>query len=566
MPGLSRADTRSLYLPGELIVKLSPEAGRMVAAGGAPSFAAIPSLDGRNRRYQVMRIERVFPQTSPAGPSARYRLADIYSLFTRDSTDLWAMAANYASDPAVTYAEPNLRGWFTVTPNDPEFPNQYSLENLGQTGGEVDADVDAPEAWDLETGDPSVMIAMLDTGVDYTHPDLDAKVRTDIDRDFVDHDPDAMDLDGHGTGTAGIAGAETNNGLDMAGVCWLCELLPLRVGSWVIHFGSRALAQGIQYAAAPGPFGADADILSMSLGGTCANLWADAVNYAYEEGALMVAAAGNLTPFVVVWPARFNRVIAVSATDDQDDLAWFSSFGAEVDVAAPGQGIPTLDLDGAVNDMSGTSAATPHVAATAGLMLSRNPDLTNDEMHQILRDTAEQQIWWWDPNWLYGYGRINTFRAVQMAPTPPSEVYQPGPDSCIFGLDQFTSGLPDTAGLSASYARLASDAPVRHLAGRFSHHSQQLAALLMVDASLRRQLGDLLQSARPLADSLVAGDDQAVLSADLIRQAEAFVSALSEAASPGLRADLAEAWEALDPWSLAGQSVQTLVDRLDQLD
>lgn len=270
------------------------------------------------------------------------------------------MAADFNESPFVEYAEPvylaqamNLSP--DLDPNDPLYPGDYAIQQ-----------VHLPQAWDLVTGSPNLRIAHLDTGVDYTHPDMAANVNTDLDYDFVDMDNDANDGDGHGTGTASVAAAVTNNAIGMAGTCWNCQLIPIRVGADsiipgippVIHFGSLEVAQGIQYAAT-----LNAHVITMSLGGQCASVWTDAVNFAYDSGSTLVAAAGNIVPFVV-YPAKYERVIAVSATNETGLFDSFSSFGPEVDLAAPGINIRSVARGGGYDTGSGTSYATPRVAGT----------------------------------------------------------------------------------------------------------------------------------------------------------------------------------------------------------
>ena len=221
-----------------------------------------------------------------------------------------------------------------MLPSDALFAQQWALNNTGQTGGTADADIDAPEAWDVITGSTDILIAVVDTGVDYTHPDLsDGRVRTDIDRDFVNNDNDAKDDQGHGTHVAGIIAAAAN-GSGTVGILWQASILPVKVLSAQGSGSADQVAQGIQYAADQG-----ARVINMSLGAPlCSQTIADAVNYAFDKGAVIVAAAGN-DGSVVGYPARHERVVAVAATDSKDRRATFSNRGPEVDVAAPGVAI-----------------------------------------------------------------------------------------------------------------------------------------------------------------------------------------------------------------------------------
>lgn len=580
LPGQVGVDAGSAYLAGRLIVKLSPQAGAAVGqAENGYSFATLPALQQLNQRYAVSRVERLFPGAAAVGNSQQYGLPNIYVLSIPHQTDVWAMAADYAALPDVAYAEPSLLTWsLAVIPNDPEFPGQWDMDMIN-----------APEAWDLETNTPCipddpnpanrcVRIAILDTGVDYTHPDVDDKLRTDLAYDFEDNDTNADEelngrLDTHGTSVASIAAAETNNNEGVAGMCWGCEILPVRISSFVVHIGGERMAQGIEYAAAPDR--GNADVINLSQGGLCTQSWFDAVNYAYEENVVIVAAAGNIVPWVVS-PARFGRVIAVAAVGPDERPMSYSSPGPEVDVAAPSE-VPAAMNGGGYTTFGGTSAATPHVAGLAALLLARNPNLTNAEIHQILRDTAFQIPGAPYPNDDLGYGRIQADQAVAHALTPPPDPYDPGPVgySCFCDLvpwfcDSICAVLPDLcdaagpldeqAQMALLYNRFVQEqwqgtTLQRRLSDRFRLHDQQVTALLTIDPSLYLEFMDLLKEARPVISSLVEGDGQVVLSSDLIGRVEAFVRTLAERANPRLRADLWQTWRELNLWSYAGRPV-----------
>ncbi|RME33213.1 MAG: hypothetical protein D6793_10065, partial [Thermoflexia bacterium] len=230
-----------------------------------------------------------------------------------------------------------------VYPNDPYFGLQWGLHA-----------VRAPEAWAPSKGE-GILIAVLDTGTDYLHPDLSAKVRTDIDYDFVNNDNDARDDHGHGTHVSGIAAAATDNGLGIAGLGWAAQVLPVKVLGSGGGGSALALSLGIYYAAASG-----AKVINMSLGGNgaCPADLQAAVDDAYSRGVLLVAAAGNRPdiqrpPF----PANCAHVLGVAATDSYDDLASFSVTGTHVSVAAPGVGIYSTIPPNQYNPWNGTSMA-----------------------------------------------------------------------------------------------------------------------------------------------------------------------------------------------------------------
>ncbi len=265
----------------------------------------------------------------------------------------------YLQNPYIEYAEPNYIVYATTMPDDTYFSNLWGLNNTGQTGGTVDADIDAPDAWNITTGSSNVVIAVVDTGVDYYHPDLSSNIWTNMGEtnctdgvdndgngyiddcrgwDFIGNDNDPMDYDGHGTHVAGTIAAVGNNSSGATGVMWNAQIMPLRFLG-VSGSGTTADAiSAILYANANG-----AHVINNSWGG---GGYSQALKDAIDaSGAVVVCAAGNAgtnndsTPF---YPAGYtsSNMIAVAATDHNDNLAWFSNYGVtSVDVAAPGVNI-----------------------------------------------------------------------------------------------------------------------------------------------------------------------------------------------------------------------------------
>lgn len=550
----------SLYVPGELIVKLTPEAARTLKQTGA-----VAGLAGLNQTYQVAAMTPLFPNATEQLAKA-YQIQNIYVLQVPESVDIWQMAAAYAAHPAVVYAEPDQRVWFADLPladqfatdqvqgtADPLYAQQWSLNNTGQTGGSYDADVDMEEVYTYLASHPPVYnptVAMLDTGVDLNHEDLRNKVLPGY--DFVSDDFDPSDTDGHGTGTASIVGAETNNNVGMAGVCPNCRILPMRVGTWVVHFGSREVAEGIYYASNPA-YG-NADVISMSLGGTCSDLWTDAVNYAYDQNVIMVSAAGNLTGPIVVYPAKYERVLAISATDKYDDFAWWSAFGPEIDVSAPGQAVLVADRYDNYGTMTGTSSATPHVAGTAALLLGQNPSLTNAQMRQIIRASADPKGF---PgyDWFYGYGRLNAYTAILQAQNPPGSSYDPPAETNCEVIPIFANLPGPTANMTlGEMATLLKNAnAVTAVAPLLHQHRGQLAALIVANSDLTQQLTSLVETAVPYVQAWQKGDETVLVSADFVHDAESFVMALADVANPDLSQALQTAWAKLDLAAMVGK-------------
>lgn len=289
------------------------------------------------------------------------------------------------------------------TPNDPLYGNQWGFPAIS-----------APEAWDVETGSHDVVVAILDTGVEGDHPDLEANV-CGPHESFVPGEDPLWDGYFHGSHVAGTVAATTDNDLGVAGTSQSC-LQSVKVLS---QFGSGQwtwVAAGITWAADNG-----AHIISMSLGGADPGpLVEDAVDYAYEEqDVLVVAAAGNSGFWgcpSVGYPAAFASVIAVASLDEPGDQhSSFSSCGPEVEIAAPGAGVLSTSNNGGYTTASGTSMAAPHVSGVAALAKSVNPSASAPELRCMLTLTADDVE---DSGWdeYTGWGRVNAHTMVTMAP------------------------------------------------------------------------------------------------------------------------------------------------------
>lgn len=288
-----------------------------------------------------------------------------------------------ASDPNVRYAELDRPDAFTpdfaATTSDPGSSYQYDWSLVG-----------APSAWAVTSGSPSVVVAVVDTGVDTTHADL-AGPRMLAGWDFSNGDAVPEDDCSHGTHVAGIVAAGKDNGVGGSGAAQV-SLLPVKVmkmtsGSCGGSFST--IASGIRWAADEG-----ADVITMSLGcagGCWSQATADAVEYAWAKGALLVGSAGNAGPCTdcVSFPASHPRVIAVACTDRYDAVCSFSSSGPEVDLAAPGRMVYSTLPSNAYGNFSGTSMSAPHVAGAAALALSADPSLTNAQVRELLQASAK---------------------------------------------------------------------------------------------------------------------------------------------------------------------------------
>lgn len=310
-----------------------------------------------------------------------------------------------SSNPDVEYAEPDEV--VTAATGDPYFERQYALHNLGQSftdtantetvpAGTKDADVDAVAAWDITRGS-GTKVAIIDSGVAVDHEDISHKVvaRANF-SDTIIHEPADYDRYGHGTHVAGIVAAE-HNSAGVAGVCPDCTILDVKVLNDAGAGSSSAVAAGIDWAVANG-----AKVINMSLGQSVPSLTLEAaIKNAWNNGVVLVAAAGNAGTQAPIYPAAYPKVIAVAATDNKDVIAPFSTHGEWVDVAAPGVDIystfPNHDFVLGLQNgrhkgydlASGTSMASPIVAGVAALVWSSHPDTTNKSVREDIESTAD---------------------------------------------------------------------------------------------------------------------------------------------------------------------------------
>jgi len=379
------------FVPNELIIKFKDDVSGFFCFDDLFDTGVF-SLDFLNMKYDVVSQEKLF------GHSVRSEyMSNFYKLSFSDDVDLSSLIEEYSDLDFVDFVEPNYVYSICEMPDDPLFGSQWGLDQSN------DCDIDAPEAWDIETGDSDIVVAVIDTGVDYNHEDLSGKCISGY--DFVNNDNDPMDDHDHGTHCAGIIGANGNNGVGISGVCWNCKIMPVKVLSGQGSGSSSGVADGIIYAADNG-----ADVISMSLGGSQdSQVIKNAVNHAYSKGVVLIAAAGNDDSSTKMYPAAYDNVIAVAATNQNDDRAYFSQYGNWIDVAAPGKNINSCVINNGYDSLSGTSMACPHVAGLAGLLLSKKPSLSVDEIKSILRSTTDET----NSNQPIGTGRINAYEALK---------------------------------------------------------------------------------------------------------------------------------------------------------
>jgi len=417
----SRTERQKVFRGQELVVSFP------TASGGfsARSSARVTKLkDGAGTKLTKALAEGkvgLFSRTQSLGTQSAAPVE-------MDESEVLTMCASIrASNPGVEITcEANALVESTITPNDPNYSSLYGMSVIS-----------APLAWDITTGSASAVVAIIDTGIDYTHPDLVGNIATNaaeipnnsvdddgngyIDDyygyDFINNDSNPIDDHYHGTHCAGTIGATGNNGRGVAGVAWRVSLLPVKV---LDSYGSGTLASvaaGMNYAVQRG-----AKILSMSLGtSSYSTTLENAIINARNSGALVVAAAGNSALDTDLYPnypssSTQDNVISVAASTSSDSLAYFSNYGpTSVDLAAPGESILSTYLGGQYAYASGTSMATPHIAGMAALLLAINPNLSYASIKSILLSTA-------DPipsmsGKLVTGGRANIYNAVlQVAP------------------------------------------------------------------------------------------------------------------------------------------------------
>jgi len=382
------AEQPAAFVPGELVVGLDPVEPK-----------ALP--------LQAMQFVGVVADTIPQ--------IGVYRLVLAPGISMDDAAAFLQGLPGVRYVEPNYLYYAVATPNDPGYSRQWALPKI-----------QANLAWDIWQPQSPRYIAIIDTGIDYNHSDLVNKFRRLSNGqiygyNLINNTTNANDDNGHGTHCAGIAAAEINNGIGVAGVAaWnpqvsgynqYVQLMPVKV---LDASGSGTLtnvARGITWAADNG-----AHILNLSLGSSSGSQsLSDAVNYAWNRGCLVVAAAGNGGSSSPQYPAYYTNCIAVAATDSNDRLASFSQWGSWVDLAAPGVSIYSTYRRNTYRTLSGTSMACPHVSGAAALVWSHAPSLTNQQLRSILETNVDPYQPYAGRTIAPNAGRLNVYRALQAA-------------------------------------------------------------------------------------------------------------------------------------------------------
>ena len=446
------------------LVSLAVAAG---AASSAPLKPAAPTAALPDPQYVEGEILVKFRAEAPAASrgAVRGEVAGRAQRRFASGAELWRLGdgitipeaiAQLRGAPEVEYAEPNYIVHAANIPNDPLFPQQWPLLNTGQSGGAAGSDIDATGAWDISTGGASVLVAVTDTGLDLDHPDLVPNLWTNpheipgngIDDDgngrvddvhgwdFVNHDAEPFDDNGHGTHVSGTIAASGDNGQGVTGVAWRASLMPLKFLDRSGAGNTADAIDAIDYAAASG-----ARIINASWGGgDFSQAMLESIRAAGEREVLFVAAAGNAghdSDRIPFFPAGYDvaTIVAVAASDGLDRLATFSNFGrTKVDLAAPGVTVFSTLPGGVYGFNSGTSMATPHVSGTAALILGFAPGMAAETLRRRLIEQAEP-VAGLDGRVASG-GRVNALRCLSGVERIP-----PGPIVDLRVVEPLSDGL-----------------------------------------------------------------------------------------------------------------------------
>ena len=384
-----------------------------------PAFSKSLSKFGIREAYKKFRLK---DQNSRRGKE----LSKILTLKFESPYDPVFLSEKLSRLPGIEWAEPHFVYELQFTPNDPDYASQWNLSKIS-----------ASQAWDISTGDSDIVIAIVDTGVDWDHPDLSSNIWQNDDPlglgdddangyvddlrgwDFggLDGTPDnnpMEDKPDHGTLVAGIAGAVTNNGVGVASISFNCTIMPVKVirndrrfdnGSPMVIFGF----EGIVYAADNG-----AKVINTSWGGSGYSIAGqEVVSYALSKGALVVAAGGNDGTDEIIYPARYNGVLSVGASQSTDARWSATNYGADLDVMAPGASIYSTWQDDTYATANGTSMAAPITAGLAGLIFEHFPNYTPEQVAEQIRTNCDN-IDNLNPGYerLLGKGRINAYSAL----------------------------------------------------------------------------------------------------------------------------------------------------------
>ena len=456
LQNVSFAQTQEKQSKNRLIVKFKSSVGVEYRMFNSAKKFNDQELDDLNKKNKVQSIIL----------SGNKKKGDTYILNFESNHDIDDLIEQYKSTNLFEYVEADFIGLgggkkaaSQFIPNDTHFSRQYGLYNDGTfslSPAINDADIDMELGWDIEQGDQSIIVAVLDSGIKLDHPEFSGRIWTNPNEtlngidddnngyiddingwDFVNNDNDPSDDHGHGTNVTGIIGANSNNNLGYSGVDWNCKLM---IGK-ILNANNTGYyswwTDAIYYAVDNG-----AKVINMSVGGSgFSSSMKDAIDYAYDNGVTVVACMMNENNDTTFYPAGYQNTIAVGATNPNDERSapffWSptsgSSYGNHIDVVAPGNYIYGLNYQSNTNYNSywgGTSQAAPLVTGLSSLLLAQDIDKTPDDIRSIIRNTAEDQIGNVSEDILgfdiyYGYGRVNAYQALLQNSLSINEIITP---------------------------------------------------------------------------------------------------------------------------------------------
>lgn len=489
----------------QIILKLKNEAVSSGPSAHSLKNSGCNKLDSIAQKFQVVTTKK-----QSMGKKSKQH---IYVLRFPEGTNIQQVIKEYYNTGEIEYAEPDYKGsgggTQVVSPNDQYYYRQWGLKNNGTfslSPSIAGADIEMENAWNIEQGDSTIVVGVIDTGAKLDHPEFSGRIWTNYSEipnngtdddnngyiddvkgwDFANNDNTPTDDQGHGTNVTGIIGANGNNSIGYAGVDWNCKLMILKgldnTSSGLYSWWSEA----IYYAVDNG-----AKVINMSLGGSGnSTTLQNAVNYALDNNVAVVVCMMNTNSNIVYYPAGFTGVIAVGSTNSNDTRSnpffWSSTsgsnYGNHISVIAPGNYIYGLNYQSNTNYGSywgGTSQATPLVAGLASLLLAQDPGKTPAQLKSIIETTAEDQVGSSSedtPGWdqYYGHGRVNAFNALSLSVGINSLNFE-NPQFSLFpnpATKDFTIMFPSTTKQIEIFNSLGESVQKKYFNGETLHHFQ----------------------------------------------------------------------------------------------
>lgn len=530
--GLNANEAKTV--PAEFLVKFTPGAGLKITGA---EFQTNSTSFNKIFSGQIARMEKLYTTKTELRSSAwqtEVSLSGVYKIILKNPRKSKEFLENCQHLKEIEYIEPNYLGQADLVPDDPQYSTQWSLEKL-----------EMPVVWKITQGSTQTVVAVIDTGVDYNHPDLAQNIwinHSEIPANGLDDDQnglvddyrgydfstlpqgkiadsDAMDDYGHGSHMAGIIGAIGNNHQGVAGLNWNVKIMALKAldstGTGTIADASQAIYYAVNN---------NAQIINCSFGFLAdSQTLKDAVSYAAQHNVLVVASAGNYNWDVKQYPAAYQEVVAVAALNKEDKKAAFSNFGSYVDLAAPGVEIFSTSLNGGYRYFSGTSQACPMVTGAAALLKAYRASASSAELLEILKNSATDitdpkgegaNLTGWDE--YTGWGRVNILNALKSLGanvdySAPTMVIISRPDGTVF--DE----------LCSIRAKIFSDYQINSQKLYFSFDSQKYQIpekyFNSQNGELNINLYEILKDAPP-----VTGEHQIEISAEDIKGGSAVIS------------------------------------------